>query len=149
VPATLNGPATELLSIYEQAGILFHGPAFQVLQDVHLHDGAGLTASVTGVIDRGWPGETWTTDPGVIDGALQLALLWSEHVLGGPSLPTSISVVRVLDQPRSGALRATLVGRGATTLRVRSDVVITDAAGTVVALLEGVETHALPRSHGA
>ena len=110
-PTTLDGPATELLSIYEQGGVLFHGPAFQVLQDVRLHVGAGLTASVTGVVDRGWPGETWMTDPGVIDGALQLALLWSEHVLGGPSLPTSISLVRVLDQPRSGALRATLVGR--------------------------------------
>ena len=30
-PTALDGPATELLSIYEQGGVLFHGPAFQVL----------------------------------------------------------------------------------------------------------------------
>ena len=87
------------------------------------------------------------TDPAVIDGALQLALLWSQHVLGGPSLPTSISLVRFLGQPRSEALRATLVGLSVTRSKVRSNVVITDAAGDVVALLEGVETHTLPQSN--
>ena len=148
-PPILDGAATDLPAIYEQGGVLFHGPAFQVLHDVRLHAGAGLTASVAGVVDRGWPGEPWITDPGVIDGALQLALLWSEHVLGGPSLPTSISLVRVLDRPRPGSLRATLVGRRATTSMVRSDVVVTDADGAVVVHLEGVETHALPRPHGA
>jgi len=148
-PAILDGAATDLPSIYEQGGVLFHGPAFQVLRGVRLHAGAGLTGSVVGVVDRGWPGETWITDPGVIDGALQLALLWSEHVLGGPSLPTSISLVRVLDRPRPGALRATLVGRSATNSTVTSDVVVTNADGDVVVHLEGVETHALPRPHGA
>ena len=148
-PPILDGAVTELPSIYEQGGVLFHGPAFQVLQGVRLHVGVGLTGLVTGVVDRGWPAEPWMTDPGVIDGALQLALLWSEHVLGGPSLPTSISLVRVLDRPRPGALRATLVGRSVTTSMVRSDVVVTNADGAVVVHLEGVETHALPRPHGA
>jgi hypothetical protein len=164
-PALLAGPATALHPIYDGAGVLFHGPAFQVLHDVRLHHDAGLTASVSGVagvgwpdvrwgadggvVGRGWPPEPWRTDPCVVDGALQLALLWSDHVIGGPSLPTSISLVRVLDRPRQGSLRATLVGRGATNARVRSDVVVTDAEGAVVTVLEGIETHALPRPGGA
>ena len=48
----LSGPATELPEIYHNDGVLFHGPAFQVLQDVRLHVGAGITASVAGVIDK-------------------------------------------------------------------------------------------------
>ncbi len=147
-PTILGGPASELASIYQPGGVLFHGPAFQVLHDVRLHRGAGLTASVDGVIDREWPQETWVTDPGLIDGALQLALLWSEEVIGGPSLPTSISVVRIFDRPRPGALNATLVGRGATTSKARSDIVMSDSDGTVIAVLEGVETHVLPQPHG-
>ena len=143
-PTTLSGPSTELPAIYNSGGVLFHGPAFQVLGDVRLHASTGLTALVTGVIDRHWPAESWITDPALIDGALQLALLWSEHKLGGPSLPTSISLVRVLDQPRAGALHATLVGRSATKSKVNCDVVITDDNDNVVVLLEGIETHALP-----
>jgi acyl transferase domain-containing protein/3-hydroxymyristoyl/3-hydroxydecanoyl-(acyl carrier protein) dehydratase/1-acyl-sn-glycerol-3-phosphate acyltransferase len=161
-PPVLAGPATELRSIYDDGGVLFHGPAFRVLDDVRLYPGTGLTASVRGVagaswpdvrwgtdggvVGHGWPAEPWRTDPGVIDGALQLALLWSEHVVGGASLPTSIGLVRVLDRPRPGPMWATLVGRGATNAKVRSDVVVGDAEGAVVAVLEGVETHALGRS---
>ena len=142
----LSGPATELPEIYNNDGVLFHGLAFQVLQDVRLHAGAGLTASVAGVIDKNWLAEDWITDPALIDGALQLALLWSKHVLGRASLPTSIALVRILDRPRAGILDATLTGQSATTSKVICDVVITDDNGTVIAILDGVETHALPES---
>ncbi len=141
----LSGSAIELPEICNSGGVLFHGPAFQVLQDVRLHAGVGLSASVTGVIDRDWPTEDWITDPAVIDGALQLALVWSEHILGGASLPTSISLVRIHDRPRAGVLCAALTGQGETS-RVRCDVFITDANDVVIARLEGVETHALPTS---
>lgn len=161
--AVLAGPGTGLRPVYGCGGVLFHGPAFQVLDDVRLHPGNGLSASVSGVVasgwpdvrwggdgggGRGWPTEPWRTDPAVIDGALQLALLWSEHVIGGPSLPTSISSLRVLDGPRPGPLHATLVGRGASTTRVRSDVIVTGDGGVVVAAVEGIETHVLGRNDG-
>jgi hypothetical protein len=130
--------------------VLFHGPAFQVLHSVgSLTTGAGsttgLAASATGVIERRWPGTDWATDPAMLDGGLQLALLWTERLLGGPSLPTSIGRVRVFTGPIAEVCTATLVGREATASKVTCDVVFRDGAGRRVAELIGVETHLLPR----
>ena len=94
--------------------VLFHGPTFQVLSSIHSLgrpgssdvDGVtGLVASVTGVIERSWPAEPWATDPAMFDGGLQLASLWTERLLGGASLPTSIGCIRVFGSPLAGSHR--------------------------------------------
>jgi len=135
-------------SIYD--GVLFHGPSFQVIYGVSAMSAAGFTASLGGVVDRGWPAESWYSDPAMLDGGLQMALLWTEHLLGGPSLPTSLGKLTVHRSPAGGAaLRfvATLSGTTVTANKVVCDVVFHDDQGHLAAELVGVETHLLPTTN--
>jgi hypothetical protein len=104
----------------------------------------GLVAKLRGVAGRAWPPEPWVTDPALLDGALQLALLWTEQLLGKASLPTSIGRVRLFTGPPDAACTATLLGREATANRVVCDVLLCDETGAAVAELHGIETHVLP-----
>lgn len=126
--------------------ILFHGPDFQMIRTIDGISDQGMTAEMGGVVDAGWP-DPWCTDPVAMDGGLQLALLWCRRMLGGASLPTSIEAVRTFTEvPTTGPLRCTLKGRGAKGSKAVADVVFTGADGAVVAELQGVETHLLPRA---
>lgn len=123
--------------------VLFHGPAFQVIEEISEVSDLGLTASCWGVRAVGWRTEPWATDPAVIDGALQLALLWTQRQLGLPSLPTAVGAVRLFSAPTFGQHAMSLVGRRTSSHMVVCDVEIRSAAGDVVAQLEGIETHVL------
>ncbi len=126
--------------------ILFHGPAFQVIEDITTVSDHGLEAELYGVRGLGWPNEPWVSDPALLDGALQLALLWTGHVLGGGSLPTAIDRVQVFEAPGAGRHTAALVERRTTSNMVVCDISIRSSTGAMVALLEGVETHRMQRS---
>ena len=91
--------------------VLFHGPAFRVIEEIVGVSESGIDARCWGVRAVGWPNETWTSDPALLDGALQLALLWTERQLGLPSLPTGIGAVRLLCEPAFGQHTMSLVAR--------------------------------------
>ncbi|MFT7503196.1 MAG: acyl transferase domain-containing protein/3-hydroxymyristoyl, partial [Gammaproteobacteria bacterium] len=126
--------------------VLFHGPAFRVIEEIVGVSELGIDARCWGVRAVGWPNETWTSDPALLDGALQLALLWTERQLGLASLPTGIGTVRLLSEPTFGQHTMSLVGRRKTKHMVVCDVDIRSAAGEVVAQLEGIETHVIAQS---
>lgn len=96
-----------------------------------------------GVRAVGWPTEPWVSDPALLDGALQLALLWAGHVTGGGSLPTVIDRVHLFEAPVPGRHTAALVGRRTTSNMVVCDILIRSSTGAPVAVLEGIETHGL------
>ena len=93
--------------------------------------------------DADWPDEEWVTDAALLDGALQMAVLWTERQLGAASLPTSIGRVQLFGPPLDGAHTALLIGRRATAHMVECDVTIRSADGAIVARLDGVVTHRL------
>ena len=93
--------------------------------------------------DRGWPEEAWLSDPSLLDGALQLALLWTDHQLGARSLPTGIKHVHVARLPQSGRHTAVLTAVRSTQAMVVCDITITGPDGHLAMLLEGIQTHAL------
>ena len=132
--------------VYTDGGVLFHGPDFQVIREVEAVSEDGISASMHGVRAVGWPEEGWRTDAAALDGGLQLALLWSEHVLGGASLPTGIGRFRTwTDTPQDGAFRCVLTGsRASRGGKAVSDMVFLDQNGKPFAELSGVETHLLP-----
>ncbi len=133
------------LSAPPYGGVLFHGPAFQVLDAIGQNaKGNGLVATVRGVVDGGWPAEDWLSDPAALDGLLQLALLWTEQVTSGPSLPTKIGRVRLWQRPTTGGYSARLIHRGGGKHRAICDAVLYDNDGERVAELLGIETHVLP-----
>jgi hypothetical protein len=132
-------------------GVLFHGPAFQSIRTVHGLSERGASAELRGVVDAGWTSDRshrgtmlWGTDPLLLDGGLQLALVWCGRVLGGASLPTSIAEIRTwIDEPVAGPVRCTLRGRQARGAKGVCDVVLHAPDGRVLVELVGVETHRL------
>jgi hypothetical protein len=125
--------------------VLFHGADFQVITKMQGIGDNGIAATLNGTIDAGWTKENWQTDPAALDGGLQLALLWSQRALGGPSLPMAVGAMHAYtDAPAPGPLNATLKGAVKGRDRAISDIVFTDTEGAVVAELRGVETILLP-----
>ena len=120
--------------------VLFHGHAFQVIRTLDGIDDTGIEATLTPTRDAGWGSEPWRTDPAALDGGLQLALLWSQRVLGGASLPMGLSSMKTFrDGPSTGPVRAILTGERKGSSKTLSDVVFVDSSGRVTHELRGIE----------
>ncbi|WP_371634028.1 SDR family oxidoreductase [Streptomyces sp. NBC_01259] len=121
--------------------VLFHGPRFQALRSVHGVSELGAEATVAGLRALDWPGEHyWPLDPAAVDGALQLALLWGEEVLGAATLPMAVAECRVYRRgPVDGTVRCVVRGRKAHDAGARCDAALIDADGSVRLELIGVE----------
>ncbi|MEU0302626.1 SDR family NAD(P)-dependent oxidoreductase [Streptomyces sp. NPDC006175] len=120
--------------------VLFHGPRFHALRAVHGLCEDGAEATVAGVRTLDWPGAHWPLDPAAVDGALQLALLWGESVLGAATLPMAVAECRVHRRgPSDGTVRCVVRGRKAHETGARCDAALIDADGSVRLELIGVE----------
>lgn len=127
-------------------GVLFHGSDFQVVRGVSGVGQSGLSATLIGARLVGWPGDerSYVSDPALLDGALQLALLWTEAVTGGASLPTSIGAIDVhVPGLLRGTAEALLVRKEVGDTKCVCDILIT-ADGEPFVSLRGVTTHLLP-----
>jgi hypothetical protein len=126
---------------------LFHGESFQVIVGAPNVGDAGVEAILTGAASRGWDTEGWATDPALIDGGIQLALLWTCHDGGGAALPTAVASYRRFTRGLArGEVKAILTGTEHHESRSVSNIVLIDASGVPVAELRGVEMHVLPGS---
>ena len=127
-------------SVYE-SDALFHGPRFQVLQQVRGLSPEGAEAQM--VRPDGWPETHWWTDPAAVDGALQAAVLWARHVTGAATLPMGIGAVRV---HRPGPATRCLVRAVAVAPdEARCDIALMDEDGDVRTELLGVSLIRRPR----
>ncbi len=140
VAGTLEGLRSWDGDVYAD-GTLFHGPAFRVLADVRVGD-AGMEARLMDPVPLGWT-RPEDVEVALLDGAMQLAALWTRTRLGGASLPTSVARLAWGAAPVSGTLRATLRPVRATRASTVCDIVLLDAEDTVAVELLGVETHVL------
>ncbi|MFT7646937.1 MAG: acyl transferase domain-containing protein/3-hydroxymyristoyl [Candidatus Poriferisodalaceae bacterium] len=135
------------LAPYE-GGVLFHGPRFQMIEAVSRPTSDGIAATILGTDEMDWPLDDLRLDVAALDGGLQLALLWTGHVLGGPSLPTSIGSFVPHTKSASGLYRADLHAITATKNKVVTDIAFYDASSPDVTSpmfeLRRVETHLLP-----
>jgi acyl transferase domain-containing protein len=123
---------------------LFHGPDFAAIRGLDGIDGDSATATLIGVRELGWSGGPFLTDPGLLDGGLQLARLWGAHQTGRPSLPTTIgSAVVHRRERRAGLVRCELAIRQPSRERTVSTIRFVDGDG-LVAELHDVEMHFLP-----
>ena len=123
---------------------LFHGPQFQVIRSVEGVSPEGAVALLDGARASGWRG-FWATDAAVLDGGLQLALLWSGHVIGGRSLPTAVGAYHAYrGRWDAGDLRCTLRGTVLGADRVVCDISFATPGGDLVAELRRVELHRRP-----
>ena len=73
-----------------------------------------------GVRDVAWPSRTWFDDVAWVDEPA-LALLWTEHVLGGPSVPMSVRRHVLTGPPMSGPKRVEMIAQEASGARAVCD----------------------------
>jgi acyl transferase domain-containing protein/acyl carrier protein/NADP-dependent 3-hydroxy acid dehydrogenase YdfG len=120
--------------------VLFHGPGFQAIRSVDGIAADGIAGTLSRAKELGWGGR-FETDPLMLDGGLQLAVLWSQRVLSGASLPMKVGAVHLYKQGRpNGHIQATVHGNQVHKSRAVCDVTFAEADGSVVAELKGVET---------
>jgi len=119
--------------------VLFHGRDFQVIQSLDGIGPEGLEATLEAERSTSWTGGPWRTDPAALDGALQLALLWTQERLGGASLPMSVQSFECYDLSPAKTLRAVLRGNPKGTHAATADVVLCDEEGNARVALRGIE----------
>jgi hypothetical protein len=91
-PGSGEGVSWTVAGAYAEA--LFHRPPFDVIRSLDPVYDERASAELVGVQAAGWPREPWISDPALLDGGLQLACVWSRHVLGGATLPTAIEAAK-------------------------------------------------------
>ena len=120
--------------------VLFHGPGFQAIRSVEGIAREGIAGTLTGAKALGWRGG-FETDPAMLDGGLQLAVLWSKRVLSGASLPMKVGALNLYEHGLpNGQIRATVHAGQVHESRAVCDVTFAHLDGSLVAELKGVET---------
>jgi acyl transferase domain-containing protein len=121
---------------------LFHGASFRAIRELLELSEFSARARLAGARELAWPEGRWVTDPAVLDGGLQLALLHCRQLLGQPSLPTRIGSL-TLHRPGlvEGLVECSLRLRSTGRYGVVSDLFFTAADGTPLAELREVELH--------
>ena len=142
-PAAQTAPTVDrwtLPNVYD-GHVLFHGERFQVIRAVEGVSRAGIIGTLAGVTEVGWPSEAWRSDPAMLDGGLQLALLWTRNVLDGASLPMALGELRTYREGiANGPVLCVLYARQVHDARAVCDIAFVDATGAVIAEMIGVET---------
>ena len=125
------------------ADYLFHGPRFAAIENLDNFGSDGGTGSLKGLHDLGWPESDWAIDPAIVDGGLQLGLLWASALGRSLMLPQRIGRV-VLNRPfpENAVVRCRFAARPINDKRVDYDVAFETMDGARVAALEGVEFYA-------
>ena len=104
----------------------------------------GARATLVGLRAKGWPKKQWQTDAALIDGCLQLALLWGLEVSGGQSLPMRVGEFVQYGSLPEGEVTCELVKRSASSQRTVSDIRVWDENGKPLLDLRGVEMYVVP-----
>ena len=128
-------------TVYEDH--LFHGPDFQVIEELQGISEAGCVGMLRSSASpcRG----NNESDIVVLDGGLQLALLWERNRSGHQSLPTGFRSLNIYrDTPYAGPVQCVLKCVKASSLGVEWSLVYSDANGAVCADMQGVAMHVLP-----
>ncbi|MFN0058134.1 MAG: beta-ketoacyl synthase N-terminal-like domain-containing protein [Planctomycetota bacterium] len=126
--------------------VLFHGPALQSIESLDECRADGVAAHIRSAPPpREWLKHPlraqWLGDPLALDSAFQLLIVWSHEQRGAHSLPACVNRYRQFQRqfPTTGVtLRARITT--ATANLVRADFEILDAAGEILATLEGSES---------
>jgi acyl transferase domain-containing protein/NAD(P)-dependent dehydrogenase (short-subunit alcohol dehydrogenase family) len=141
LPSGISGKALEATEAYRK--YLFHGPAFRLMADSMTVSTAGIDAALRGTSPQGWGvgGGEWLFDPGVLDCAPQLAIIWSRIHGDRTALPTAFgSIRRYGSGPLGEGLRLLYRARPAPTeASVAYDAWVVDAKGQVRMVIEGAE----------
>ena len=130
---------TPALGLYPEQ--LFHGPLFQVIEEVEGLGPTGVTVRLATGAERarlaGAGTGTFALDPLALDGVFQAAVLWTRAERGAPSLPSRLAAYRQHVPVLPPRVRAVLAVRDADAGTATFDAELLGDDGTAVATLEG------------
>jgi hypothetical protein len=143
-PATFSQP---LYAGTGGPGLLFHGPRFQLIEQLDGVNEHAMTARVVTTRAAGFDG-TFASDVAALDAGLQLLLLWARHKTGGAFLPTRVGA---FEQQHAAFVNGTLLcvleakaPLGRDDVRAVADVHYLDERGVPVFTMRDVVAHRLP-----
>ncbi|HEX4945168.1 MAG TPA: SDR family NAD(P)-dependent oxidoreductase, partial [Blastocatellia bacterium] len=131
-PLTGN-TAWPLPEIYD-GDVLFHQDAFRVIQSVQSVE----ATSLSGTLQSALPDKAARRTV-LLDGALQLAVLWHWQHVGGGSLPTAITALKVYADFDTAPITCEVRGRDNGWQRSLSDLILRNGTGAIVAEIQGLE----------
>jgi hypothetical protein len=149
-PFVADGTAATAPAGLYADGPLFHGPRFQVLREVEAVSATSARARMATTAAMAWPG-AYVAEPALLDGALQLALVWAFEATGRAYLPMRLGGVDVpLGARPATIVTGALVAPPASGATLRASVRVVDETGAVLVDLRDVEGHPVPggRSSG-
>ncbi len=126
--------AWELMPETAYAGPLFHGPRFQALAGFDGISSAGGMARLLTSDRLDWREPSNALDEAMIDGGLQLGLLWCVAERGFPALPQRLGELRILRAARPGeGVRCSFAAKPKSGSRVDFDFVFSAESGETLA----------------
>ena len=141
-PGDPSGPSVGQEPVY---AVLFHGPAYQVVDDVWRDGSAVLGRYAEGLIPGHHPESLATvTDPRLVELCFQTAAVAALAEHGLLALPAHVDRVVVLEHPAEPAGR--LVARTVAGADGGVDAEVLDGEGRVFVRLEGYQTIELPQA---
>jgi hypothetical protein len=140
---------TETLPVEElYVGRLFHGPEFQVISTMECLGENGSAGRLERGRCLGWQAY-WRMDVALLDGGLQLAILWGLDQFGRFSLPASIGrLVWYAPSVTRGEARCVQLGRSFPPYRTTSDIFFIGDDGELIAEMSDVDMIAVEQVHG-
>jgi acyl carrier protein len=146
-PASLGALAAWKDAIYDGV-VLFHGKDLHAVSAVEGENDRGIAGTLLASSELGWPTPEAVTDTALLDGAIQLAVLWAKHATGGAALPTSIGSLVLHGSAASltsARCIATVKSHGKE--KASFDLALLDAAGNVAIEMRALEVFVRPGSH--
>ncbi|MEE8169194.1 MAG: SDR family NAD(P)-dependent oxidoreductase, partial [Phycisphaerae bacterium] len=122
---------------------LFHGPELRAIDEINGCAEAGVVARLrTAPAPTAWmtapPRTNWIADPLVLDGGLQLGLVWSHQQMATASLPTYVAAYRQYRRAfPTGDINTVLEIRETTPHKLVGDLTFLDGSDAVVAQMTG------------
>ncbi len=142
---TLSGNWTDNIdSIYQRK--LFHEGDFRVINKLGCFSDNGCTGllkHVNGGLDK--QKASWSSDVAILDGGLQLALLWKLAMSNKTSLPTGFDQL-VLYQPSiyEGSINCRCLSEKVSPLQTNWDILFENKDGKALARINGLQMHVVP-----
>jgi NAD(P)-dependent dehydrogenase (short-subunit alcohol dehydrogenase family) len=122
---------------------LFHGPRFQVIETIHGMSERGANCGMLTSTPQQWLADAegrWLFDPGLVDAAAQMGLLWARRFFGKSALPARFDrVVRYTDELPARLEMAFEVAEETSEMKVVADVYFCNPQGQVYLAIEGME----------
>ena len=145
---TDEGPALPALDAWPDGkpiydGRLFHGPELQVLESIEGMCAAGAAGMLKPRGSRSLAAAASPID--VLDGGIQLSVLWGHEKRQRESLPTGVRTLVLAEEwDRAAAIRCEAQCTDSGALSTRWTLRFRDGAGKLLGLMEGLTLHDLP-----